>query len=222
MLGQKEKRFTAQVVSLDQLVPQDNFYRQLEARLDLSFVYDLVKDAYAPSQGRPSIDPVVFFKLQLIMFFEGIRSERQLMEIVNLNLAYRWYIGYDLNAPVPDHSSLSKIRDRYGLVVFERFFEHIVALCQDAGLVWGQELYFDGTKIRANAALEGMVPRWYWETKHHLAGLFEEEDKAAADSMPPPQPESAEVGQPKPGLAGWWTSIMAPGTAGGGVRPTSG
>jgi transposase len=119
--------------------------------------------------GRPSIDPVVFFKLQLIMFFEGIRSERQLMEHVNFNLAYRWYIGYDLNDAVPDHSSLSKIRGRYGLVIFQRFFEKIVELCQAAGLVWGQELYFDGTKIRANAALEEMVPRWYWQAKQHLA-----------------------------------------------------
>src|ERR687891_2539523 len=99
-----------------------------------SFVYDLVKGCYASSIGRPSIDPVVFFKLQLIMFFEGIRSERQLMELVNLNLAYRWYIGYDLDEPVPDHSSLSKIRDRYGLVVFQRFFEGIIELCQAAGL----------------------------------------------------------------------------------------
>jgi transposase len=104
MLGQKEKQFTAQVVSLEQLVPPDNFYRQLEAKLDLSFVYDLVKGCYASSRGRPSIDPVVFFKLQLVMFFEGIRSERQLMEMVNLNLAHRWYIGYDLDEPVPDHS----------------------------------------------------------------------------------------------------------------------
>ena len=146
MLGQKEKQFTARVVSLEQLVPLDNFYHQLEAKLDLSFVYDLVKDCYASSIGRPSIDPVVFFKLQLIMFFEGIRSERQLMEPVNLNLAYRWYIGYDLDEPVPGYSSLSKIRDRYGLVVFERFFEGIIELCQAAGLVWGQALYFDGTK----------------------------------------------------------------------------
>ena len=130
MLGQKEKQFTARVVSLEQLIPPDNFYRQLEAKLDLSFVYDLVKGCYASARGRPSIDPVVFFKLQLIMFFEGIRSERQLMELVNLNLAYRWYIGYDLDEPVPDHSSLSKIRDRYGLVVFQRFFEGIVELCQ--------------------------------------------------------------------------------------------
>jgi transposase len=202
MLRQKEKQFTAQVVSLEQLVPQDNFYRQLEDKLDLSFVYDLVKGCYASSMGRPSIDPVVFFKLQLIMFFEGIRSERQLMEMVNLNLAYRWYIGYDLGEPVPDHSSLSKIRDRYGLVVFQRFFECIVELCQTAGLVWGQELYFDGTKIRANAALEGMVPRWYWEAKHHLRALFAEEHPACPTETAPAQSESPPaLAQPKRGLA---------------------
>jgi transposase len=199
MLGQKEKQFTARVVSLEQLVPPDNFYRQLEAKLDLSFVYDLVKGCYASSTGRPSIDPVVFFKLQLIMFFEGIRSERQLMELVNLNLAYRWYIGYDLDEPVPDHSSLSKIRDRYGVVVFQRFFEDIVELCQTAGLVWGQELYFDGTKIRANAALEGTVPRWYWEAKHHLRALFAEEYPACPTETPPAEPPAPA--QLKPGLA---------------------
>jgi transposase len=97
----------------------------------------------------------------------SILSERRLCEEVHLNLAYRWYIGYDLDEPVPDHSSLSKIRDRYGLVVFQRFFEGIVEWCQAAGLVWGQELCFDGTKIRANAALESMVPRWYWEAPSH-------------------------------------------------------
>ena len=88
--------------------------------------------------GRPSIDPVTFFKLHLIMFFEGIRSERQLMETVNLNLAHRWYIGYDLDEAVPDHSSLSKIRDRYGLEVFQRFFEQIVELVSAGRLGLGQ------------------------------------------------------------------------------------
>ena len=81
MLGQKVKCLKAHTaVSLEQLVPQDNFYRQVEAKLDLDFVRALVKDQYAASMGRRSIDPVVFFKLQLIMFFEGFRSERQLME----------------------------------------------------------------------------------------------------------------------------------------------
>src|SRR5260370_11357617 len=130
MLGQKVKCFKEQTtVSLESLVPENNFYRHVEAKLDLSFVRELVKERYATTMGRPSIDPVVFFKLQLIMFFEGIRSERQLMATANVNLAHRWYIGYDLDEAVPDHSSLTKIRDRYGLNVFQRFFEEIVERC---------------------------------------------------------------------------------------------
>lgn len=139
-----------------------------------------VEDQYA-ALGRPSIDPVTFFKLQLIMFFEGIRSERQLMETVNLNLAHRWYIGYDLDEPVPDHSSLTKIRDRYGLEVFQQFFEKIVELCIQAGLVWGKELYFDGTKVQANAALTKMVPRFYYEARQHLHRMFDQTEESVPD-----------------------------------------
>src|SRR6266496_6701306 len=121
MLGHKAREFKQhQSISLEDLIPDDNFYRQVERSIDLSFVRKLASEFYA-SMGRPSIDPVVFFKLQLIAFFEGIRSERQLMETVNLNLAHRWFIGYDLDEPVPDHSSLSKIRERFGLEVFQLF-----------------------------------------------------------------------------------------------------
>ena len=159
MLGKKEKHFRKHtVISLDDLVPTDNFYRQVERCLDFSFVRDLVCDLYS-SIGRPSIDPVVFFKLQLIAFFESIRSERQLMETVNLNLAHRWYIGYDFYESVPDHSSLSRIRERYGLETFQLFFEHVVELCIEAGLVWGDELYIDATKVKANASGRSVVDR---------------------------------------------------------------
>ncbi len=95
----------------------------------------------------PRIDPVVFFKLQLVMFLEDIRSERLLMQLVALKLSVRWYVGYNLDEPLPDHSSLTRIRERYGVDVFRRFFEQIVEQCQAAGLVWGKELYFDGTKV---------------------------------------------------------------------------
>jgi transposase len=159
MLGRKDKHFKSlTAVSLEDLVPEDNFYRQVDACLDLHFVRDLVQDLYSPL-GRPSIDPMVFFKLQMIAFFEGIRSERQLMETVNLNLAHRWYIGYDLDEAVPDHSSLSRIRERYGLETFQLFFEHVVELCIEAGLVWGDELYIDTTKVQANASGRSVVDR---------------------------------------------------------------
>jgi transposase len=127
-------------VSLDDLVPRSNFYRHLETTLDLSFVRGWVKEHYA-ERGRPSIDPVVFFTLQLIMFFEGIRSERKLIETASLNLAHRWYLGYPLDEDLPDHSSLTRIRQRLGVDIFQRFFEKVVDLCQEAGLVWGRELY---------------------------------------------------------------------------------
>jgi transposase len=184
MLGHKVREFKTHLsVSLEQLVPPDNFYRHLESQVDLSFVRGLVKDYYSP-MGRPSIDPEVFFKLQLIAFFEGIRSERQLMESVALNLAHRWYIGYDLDEQVPDHSSLSKIRDRYGLEVFMRFFEKVVELCIEADLVWGEELFFDGSKVEANADIDGMVPRFYWEAIQHLDGLFGQDRNSERTSLP--------------------------------------
>ena len=180
MLGQKPRVFQPHSeVCLDDLVPQDNFFRQVEGCLDLDFVRDLVCDLYSDT-GRPSIDPVVFFKLQLIAFFEGIRSERQLMEIVDMRLDHRWYIGYDLGEPVPDHSSLSKIRERYGLETFQRFFEHVVELCIEAGLVWGEEVYLDATKVRANAAVRSMVDRTDTIVEH-VRQLFSADGRTTAE-----------------------------------------
>jgi transposase len=124
MLGPPKQRCLDRsvLVSLETLVPRDHFYRQLEAKLDLGFVREVVGGLYEPT-GRPSIDPVVFFKLHLILFFEAIRSERQLIGVARLNLAHRWYLGYHLDEPLPDHSSLTRIRTRLGVAVFQRFFE---------------------------------------------------------------------------------------------------
>jgi len=173
MLGPPKQRCLDRpvVASLETLVPRDHFYRYLDAKLDLSFVRDWVTECYAAG-GRPSIDPVVFFKFQLIMFFEGIRSERRLVETASLHLAQRWYLGYHLDEPLPDHSSLSRIRQRLGLPILRRFFEQVVELCIHAGLVWGQELFFDATKVRANASLDSLVPRLRVVVDEHLEDLF--------------------------------------------------
>lgn len=158
------------LIAIESYVPKDHFYRHLHRVLDLSFVRDLAADCYA-SGGRPSIDPEVFFRLQLAMFFEGIRSERKLMEQAGYNLAIRWYAGYNLDEPLPDHSSLSKIRTRLGLPVFRRFFEAIVEQCARAGLVWGEELIFDATKVRANASMDSLKPVLRLVVDDHLAAL---------------------------------------------------
>lgn len=174
MMGIKARLFApVEHLTLDALVPADHFYRYVERTLDLAFVRDLVADCYAPD-GRPSIDPVVFFKLQLVMFFEGIRSERRLVIAAADRLSLRWYLGYDLDEPLPNHSSLTRIRDRYGLERFRRFFAVITEQCCRAGLVWGRELYIDSTKVAANAALDSLQPRFAVEA--HLAHLFADSD----------------------------------------------
>jgi transposase len=142
MMGLKERAFAPKVsVSLEELVPQDHFYRHVQKVLDLSFVHELVRECYAAA-GRPSIDPVVFFKLQLVMFFEDIRSERLLMRQVADRLSVRWYVGYDLDEPLPDHSSLTRLRQRFGLAVFRRFFEAIVEQWKPRQIDLGQGSVF--------------------------------------------------------------------------------
>jgi transposase len=181
-------------LTVEDLVPGDHFYRHLEASLDLAFVRPWVKALYA-ERGRPAIDPVVFFKLQLVMFFEGIRSERQLMRVAADRLSLRWYLGYDLAEALPDHSSLTKIRQRYGLAVFRQFFEAVVEQCRAAGLVWGKELYFDATQVDANASLDSSQPRFAVEA--HLRELFpigeaeqpdQERETAGPPELPAPTP----------------------------------
>ena len=191
-------------VSLEALVPPDHFYRHLEAKVDLGFVREWVRERYA-DRGRPSIDPVVFFKLQLVMFFEGIRSERRLVETASLNLAHRWYLGYALDEELPDHSSLSRIRQRLGLPIFARFFERVVDLCQEAGLVWGAELYVDATKVEADADIDTLVPRFAHDAETHLAEVFADEPAAA--------PSDTGVGEPAGLLR------LPPPATGGGPAP---
>jgi len=192
-MGRKERAFgPLPPLTLEDLVPPDHFYRHLERSLDLSFVRDLVRGAYADT-GRPAIDPVVFFKLQLVMFFEGPRSERQLMQVVGDRLSLRWYLGYDLVEPLPDHSSLTRLRERYGVEVFRRFFEAVVEQCREAGLVWGKELYFDATQVKANASLDSIAPRFAVEA--HLGELFTDD---ASDEPSPDAGNNQPVELPVP------------------------
>jgi hypothetical protein len=126
--------------------------------------------------------------LQFIMFFEGIRSERKLIETASLHLAHRWYLGYHLDEPLPDHSSLTRIRQRLGMPIFRQFFEHVVDLCLQAGLVWGKEVLFEATQVRANAALDSLVARLRLVVDDHLVELFTRDAGAGAASLEQPAP----------------------------------
>jgi len=135
MMGQR--RFAAKLyyqLSLDRLVPQDHLLRRIAAAVDFSFVRPLCRRFYSHT-GQPSVDPVVLFKMLLVGYLYGITSERRLAREVGLHLAYRWFLGYDLDEPTPDHSVLSKARARLGPEVFEEFFHRSIDLCRQAGLL---------------------------------------------------------------------------------------
>jgi transposase len=145
-------------IDLESFVADDHFLRKVHRVLEISFVRQLTASCYAAGLGRPSIDPEVYFRMLLVAYLYGITSDRRLCEEVRYNLAYRWFCRLSLEDEVPDHSSLSRIRDRYGEKIFEAAFRRIVELCREKSLV-AQEcrVMTDATLIAANAALNSLV-----------------------------------------------------------------
>ncbi|MDI3299344.1 MAG: IS1182 family transposase [Bacillota bacterium] len=141
-------------VNLEELVPRDHLLRRIDQAVDFSFIYDKVRHLYSEDNGRPSIDPVVLFKMTLIGYLYGIPSERRLEQEVRLNLAYRWFLGLEIDDPVPDHSTFSQNRRRrfHDAGLFQEIFDEIVRLCIERGWVSGELVLTDATHIKANAA----------------------------------------------------------------------
>jgi len=144
--------------TLAQLVPKDHLLRKIKKVIDLTFVRDSVRELYCKNKGRPSIDPVVAVKIWLIGYLYGISSERRLMADIQVNLAYRWFIGYNLEEEIPDHSSLTRIRDRFGLEKFQGIFDEVIRQCREKGLITGDHLNVDATLVRADASIDSMRP----------------------------------------------------------------
>jgi transposase len=157
--------------SLDAAVPANHLVRRLAAAVDFGFVRGLVRRQFSHT-GQPSVDPVVLFKLWLLGYLFKISSERRLCEEASLNLAWRWFLGYELDEPLPDHSVVSKARKRFGVHVYERFFQHIVRLCESTGLLEGDLLFIDSTLTKANAAPGSLRSRSLLAQKLPYAGRF--------------------------------------------------
>ena len=158
-------------IDLESFVAEDHFLRRIDRVLDLAFVRELTAPRYAAQQGRPSIDPEVFFRMQLVAYFYGIAKDRRLCEEVRYNLAYRWFCRLSLEDAVPDHSSLTRIRDRLGEEVFEAVFRRIVAQCQQKGLVKERcRVMTDATLIAADASLNSLI--------HNDPGEAQKEEEA--------------------------------------------
>ena len=142
-----------EMVTLESLVPSDHLLRQIDAFIDFEFIRDKVRPLYCIDNGRPATDPVVLFKLLFIGYLYGIRSERQLVKEVQVNVAYRWFLGFSLTDKIPDASTISQNRRRRfaGTTIYQEIFDNIVEQAQAAGLVTGRVLYTDSTHLKASA-----------------------------------------------------------------------
>ena len=143
-----------QIISLDDLVPQDHLVRKLQYAIDWEFIRDEVKGLYSPIEwGRPGIDPVVLFKLVMLQYTFGIRSMRQTLAETEVNMAYRWFIGYGMTEKIPHFSTFSKNYTRRFQYsdVFEKIFNHILTEAVMSGYVDARSVFIDGTHIKANA-----------------------------------------------------------------------
>lgn len=159
---QNEKaRKQIEFVCTDDLVPQDHLLRIIDKAIDWSFIYDLVRDKYSPDQGRPSIDPVTLIKIPLIQYLYGIKSMRQTIKEIEVNVAFRWFLGLELYDKVPHFSTFGKNYSRRfeGTDLFEQIFQHILEECYRFKLVDPTEIFVDATHVKARANNKKMQRR---------------------------------------------------------------
>ena len=148
-----------QVVDVEALVPANHLLRKINRVLDLSFVREAVAKCYSATQGRPSIDPELALRMMLLGRLYDL-GDRELCDEIGMHVGMRWFCGLNLQDPVPDHSTLSRLRNERwaGSGVFERTFDEVVKQCALAGLVSGRHLSIDGSKVRAEASMKSLRP----------------------------------------------------------------
>ena len=174
MMSQKtpDNRSQVQFVCLDDLVPQDHLLRIIDKAIDWTFIYALVEDKYCEDNGRPSIDPVALIKIAFIQYLYGLKSMRQTIRDIEVNVAYRWFIGLDLYDKVPHFSTFGKNYTRRfkDTDLFEQIFQHILEECYRFRLVDPSEVFVDATHVKARANSKKMQKRIA-----HQEALFYEE-----------------------------------------------
>lgn len=177
MLGRKERDQLELFISgsLRQLIPDDHVLVRVDAVLDLSWLRAEIADLYCPDNGRPGIDPEVAVRLMLAGFLLGIVHDRRLLREAAVNIAIRWFVGYGVHEPLPDHSSLTRIRQRWGAERFRRIFERTVQACISAKIATGEVVHIDASLIRAHVSWESLAVR-------HVAAVAQADDEALRDS----------------------------------------
>jgi transposase len=161
MLGRKERDQLELFItgSLRQLIPDDHVLVRVDRMLDLSWLRAEVADCYCADDGRPGIDPEVAVRLMLAGLLTGIVHDRRLMRDAQVNIAIRWFIGYGLHEKLPHHSSLTRIRQRWGEERFRKIFKRTVAACLEAKIATGEIVHIDASLIRANVSWDSLAER---------------------------------------------------------------
>jgi transposase len=185
MLGNKEYNEKLYVsFQLSQKVPANNFYRRLKSILDLRFITQQTKHYYG-SEGQKSIDPEVFFKLMLVGYLENINSDRRIIEHASMRLDILFFIGYDIDEPLPWHSTLSRTRKLYGEEVFLSLFRKVLSMCIDRGMVSGKRQAIDSAFIKANASMDSLAEKEVVESSQdYLDELNENDDDDSNENKP--------------------------------------
>jgi len=192
MLGHKSRGQMEMVFagSIADFIPDDHILMRVDNVLDLSWLAGEVADCYSPHHGRPSIDPEVAVRLMLAGLLCGIVHDRRLLREAQVNLAIRWFTGFGLSETLPDHSSLTRIRQRWGGARFKRIFEKSVEACVAAKLVGGDMLHVDATLIRADVS-------WSSLAVEHVEAVSKVNDLTGDDEgNGPPPPNSSGPGRP--------------------------
>jgi transposase len=158
MMGQhkSDPQLFNYAVNLEKRVRAAHPLRRVKATIDFGFVREEVAHCYGKN-GNESVAPEVILKMMFLLFFDDIKSERELMEVIGERLDYLWFLDYGLDQKIPDHSVLSKARTRWGKEVFESLFVRTVAQCVEAGLVDGSKLHVDASLVDADAAKESVI-----------------------------------------------------------------
>ena len=147
-----QNRNQVEIICIEDLVPQSHLLRKIERAVDFKKIYDFVEELYCTDNGRPSIDPVILFKMVLIQHLYGIRSLRRVADEVSLNIAYRWFLGYAINEPTPHFSTLSyNFRHRFNEETVDKIFNWILDEIANEGYLNPEAVFIDGTHIKANA-----------------------------------------------------------------------
>ncbi|MEK6868207.1 MAG: IS1182 family transposase, partial [Nanoarchaeota archaeon] len=145
-------------VHLNDLVPEENFYRKLNAALNLRLLYKQTEKYYG-DEGQQSIDPVVFFKICLVGYLNNIGSDRRLIEYCSNCLDVRLFIQYDIDEPLPWHSTISRTRQLFGEEIFLSLFKKVLSLCIEKGMVRGKRQAIDSAYLKANASMDSLVEK---------------------------------------------------------------